>query len=132
MKYKIELTEEQYHHIALCVEVCHRVSCGDIDDLRQILPIVPNEELFSEIKRQSFPELAQCECYKWDGGYRNDEHGEAFREAFDKFQAKGYQIYREMVHVETIAKGHENVYSSPTLSTDKAEQPKIEVIHEDD
>ena len=128
MKYRIELTEEQYDHIARCVEVVHRIACGDIHELREILPIKPEERLLNEIKHQSFPELDLNEQYKWDGGYSNDSHGEAFRQAFDTFQAQGYQIYRQMLYKRNVAKGIENVLSSPTLTTDKAEQPIIEVI----
>lgn len=128
MEYIIKLTEEQYNHIARCVEVVHRISCGDIRELREILPITPDDRLFDVIKHQSFPELAHNEQYGWNGGYRNSSHGEAYRKAFDTFQAQGYQIYRQMRYKQNIAKGIDNVLSSPTLTTDKAKQPKIEVI----
>lgn len=128
MKYIMTLTEEQYNHIAQCVEVCHRIACGQTYNLREILPIDPDVELLREIKHQSFPELALNECYGWNGGYRGTEHGEDFRKAFDEFQAQGYQIYREMIHVRTVNKGIDSVYSSPTLTTDKAKMPIIEVI----
>lgn len=131
MKYKMILTEEQYNHIAKCVEIVHRVACGDIYELNQVLPISPDNSLIDEIKRQSFPELAYNEQYGWNGGYRNDKHGRLFRDSVDKFQAQGYQIYRQMRYKRNIAQGIDNVYSSPTLTTDKAKQPIIEVIKEE-
>lgn len=128
MKYIMTLNEEQYNHIARCVEVVHRIACGDIRELREILPINPDERLFAVIKHQSFPELAHNECYGWNGGYRGTKYGEAYREAFDKFQAQGYQIYRQMRYKQNIAQGIDNVLSSPTLTTNKAKQPRIEIL----
>ena len=124
------LTEEQYNHIALCVEVCHRIACGQIESLNDILPTDPDESLLRELKREVFPELSPDESYKWDGGYMVTEQGEEFRKDFDTFQAQGYQIYRQMRYKQNIAKGKKNVLSSPTLTTDKAGQPVIEVITE--
>lgn len=129
MKYKMELTEEQYNHIALCVEVCHRVACGQIEELRSILPNTPDDSLLRELKREAFPELAPNESYGWNGGYRGTEHGEDYRMAFDTFQARGYQIYRQMCYKQNIAKGIDNVLSSPTLTTSKAQQPIITIIN---
>lgn len=122
------LTEEQYNHIARCVEVVHRISCGDVRELRDILPISPDDRLLEEIKCQSFPELTHGSFYGWNGGYMNDKFGEEFRNAFDVFQAQGYQIYRQMCYVRNIANCIDNALSSPTLKTDKAEQPIIEVV----
>lgn len=130
MKYVMTLTEEQYMHIANCVETCHRIACGQIDEISSVLPKRPSNEIVSRLKEECFPELCWAESYGWNGGYRGTEHGEKFREAFDKFQAQGYQIYREMYHKRNIAEGINNVLSSPTLTTDKAEQPIIEVIKE--
>lgn len=128
MKYKLELNEEQYNHIAKCVEVCHRIACGQLDSLDEILPNKVDNCLLRVIKKDVFPELYYAESYGWNGGYRNTDHGEPFRKAFDKFQAQGYQIYRQMCYKRNIAKGIDNVLSSPTLTTDKAKQPIIEVI----
>ena len=128
MTYKLTLTEEQYNHIAQCVETCHRIACGDIRELRDILPVCPDDSLLYEIKRQAFPELAQSEQYGWNGGYRGTTHNENFRNAYDKFQAQGYKIWREMEHVFVVSHGIDNVYSSPTLTTHKAKKPIIEVI----
>lgn len=130
MEYKMTLTEEQYNHIAKCVEVCHRIACGQIDSLNEILPISPDNYLIKQIKKESFPELDANQEYKWNGGYRNTKNGEVFRKAFDKFQAQGYQIYREMCYKRNMANGINNVLSSHTLTTDKAKQPIIEVINE--
>lgn len=128
MKYKMILTEEQYNHIAQCVETCHRIACGQLESLDEILPNKVDNSLYRVIKADVFPELAYAESYGWNGGYRGTEHGEPFRKAFDKFQAQGYQIYREMRYRQNIAKGIDNVLSTPTLTTDKAQQPIIEVI----
>lgn len=131
MKYKMELTAEQYNHIAQCVEVVHRIACGQIESLNEIVPIKVDDATIHEIKHQAFPELAFNQSYGWNGGYKNNSHGEDFRKAFDTFQAQGYQIYRQMCYKRNIAKGIDNVLSSPTLTTDKAKQPIIEVIKEE-
>lgn len=128
MKYKLELNEEQYNHIAKCVEVCHRIACGQLNSLDEILPNKVDDYLLRVIKKEVFPELSYAESYGWNGGYRNTDHGEPFRKAFDKFQAQGYQIYRQMCYKRNIAEGIDNVLSSPTLTTYKAKQPIIEVI----
>ena len=124
----MQLTEQQYSHIIRCVEVVHRIACGDIHELREILPLAPDDALLMEIKRQSFPELALNEQYGWNGGYRGTTLGEEYRRAFDRFQAQGYQIYRQMRHKQNMAEGIDNVYSSPTLTTDKAKQPIIDIV----
>lgn len=130
MKYKMTLTEEQYNHIALCVETCHCIACGQIDSLNEILPNPIDNNKLAELKEIAFPELAKNEFYGWNGGYRNIEQGENFRKIVDKFQAQGYQIYRQMYYVRNIAKGIDNVLSTPTLTTDKAQQPIIEVMED--
>lgn len=127
MKYKLTCNEEQYNHIAWCVEVCHRIMCGDIMELRQLLPLPIDDNLLKEIKSQAFPELLPNQFYGWNGGYFIKEVSEDFRKAFDKEQAQGYQIYRQMRYKQNIAKGIDNVLSSPTLTTDKAGQPIIEI-----
>ena len=130
MKYRMTLTEEQYNHIAKCVEVVHRIACGQMDSLDEIVPNVIDLSDLRQLKKTAFPELAWNEDYGWNGGYRSTAHGEVFRKAFDKFQAQGYQIYRQMRYKQNIAKGIDNVLSSPTLTTDKANQPIIDVIDE--
>lgn len=125
MTYEMILTEEQYNHIARCVEVCHRIACGQIEELRSILPNTPDDSLLRELKHEAFPELSFNESYGWNGGYSNESKGEPFRKAFDTFQAQGYQIYRQMYYKQNVAKGIDNVLSSPTLTTDKAKQPII-------
>lgn len=119
MRYKITLTKEQYNHIAQCVETCHRIACGQIEELRSILPNTPDDSLLRELKHEAFPELYPDESYGWNGGYRGTERGEPFRKAFDKFQAQGYQIYRQMYHIRNIAEGIDNVYSSLLLRQTK-------------
>lgn len=130
MRYVMTLTEEQYNHIALCVETCHRIACGELDALNTVVPNVIHDEDLRRIKETASPELGNQETYKWNGGYRDKSSGEPFRKAFDEFQARGYQIYRQMRHKQVIAKGIDNIYTTPTLATDKAEQPNIEVINE--
>lgn len=125
MTYEMILTEEQYNHIARCVEVCHRIACGQVESLNEIIPNSIDYNDLVELKEIAFPELSRNESYGWNGGYRNESKGEPFRKAFDKFQAQGYQIYRQMCYKQNIAKGIDNVLSSPTLTTDKAKQPII-------
>lgn len=127
----MELTEKQYNHIALCVEIIHRISCGNIRELNQILPISIDGGLIIEIKRQVFPELSVGSHYGWNGGYDNKEQGEEFCKYYDTFQAQGYQIYRQMRYKQNIAKGINDVLSSETLKSNKAEQPIIEIIKEE-
>ena len=127
MKYTLTLTEEQYNHIITCVETCHRIACGQVEELRAILPNVPDDSLIRKLKQVAFPELSNGESYGWNGGYRGMEHGESFRKEFDTFQAQGYQIYRTMCYKRNMALGIDNVLSSPTLTTNKAQQPIIEV-----
>jgi len=128
MKYRIKLTEEQYDHIEQCVEVCHRIACGQIEAINEILPNIINYNDLLDLKKIAFPELSRYESYGWNGGYRGTGHDEDFCKAFDKFQAQGYQIWHHMLYIRNVAKNIDNVYSFPTLPTNKAEQPIIEVI----
>ena len=128
MKYKLTCNEEQYNHIAWCVEVCHRIMCGDTMEICQLLPIIIDDYLLKEVKAQAFPELMPNQHYGWNGGYCNKEVNENFRKTWDKQQAQGYQIYRQMRYKQNIAKGIDNVLSSPTPTSSKAEQPIIEAI----
>lgn len=130
MRYILELTEEQYNHIAKCVEVVHRIACGQIESLNEVVPNPIDYSKLVEIKKIVFPELSRNESYSWNGGYHGTEHNERFRIAFDKFQAQGYQIYREMCYKQNIAKGIDNVLSSPTLQTNKADKPIIIIKEE--
>ena len=130
MKYKLTLNEDQYKHIITCVETIHRICCGDVMELRAVLPITPDRALLEAIKAQSFPELARGESYGWSGGYNNPNVNPSVAKEYDTFLAQGYQIYREMLHVRNIAEGIDNVYTSPTLTTNKAKMPEIEVIKE--
>lgn len=128
-RYQIEVTEGQYNTIAMCVDVCHRISCGDVWEINQILPITIDRNLLAKIKREAFPELAWNAQYKWCGGYRNPSKSEEFCKAFGKFQAQTYAIYREMYHQRNLINGINNVYTSDTLTCEEGgELPKIKVI----
>lgn len=116
-KYIIELTEEQYGLIALCTEVVHRISVGQVEELDQIVPKKIERDLLVKLKEQAFPELSFNQYYKWSGGYSD--------KAFSHFQAATYAIYREMLHARTVNEGIDNVYQSPTLRCDEVDMPKI-------
>lgn len=118
-KYTIELTEEQYDLIAICAEVVHRISVGQVEELDQILPKKLDRELLIKLKEQAFPELLFNQSYKWCGGHRN--------KAFSHFQAATYAIYREMIHARTVNDGKDNVYQSPTLRCEDVDLPIITI-----
>lgn len=122
-KYIIELTEEQYGLIASCVEVVHRISVGQVEELDQIVPSKIDRESLVKLKEQAFPELSFNQSYKWCGGHHN--------KAFSHFQAATYAIYREMLHVDTVNEGRDNVYQSPTLRCEGVDVPKISIKEED-
>lgn len=122
-KYILELTEEQYNLIALCVESVHRISSGQIEELDQIVPGKIDREVLMKIKDQAFPELSFNQSYKWCGGHPN--------KAFSHFQAATYAIYREMLHVRTVDEGLDNVYQSPTLRCDGVDLPEITFMEDE-
>ena len=122
-KYIIELTEEQYSLIALCVESVHRISAGQVEELDQIVPNKIDRELLVKLKEQAFPELSFNQSYKWCGGHHN--------KAFSHFQEATYAIYREMLHARTVNEGIVNVYKSPTLRCEGVNVPKITIKEED-
>ena len=118
-KYTIELTEEQYNLIALCTEIVHRISVGQVEELDQIVPKKIERDLLVKLKEQAFPELSFNQSYKWCGGHRN--------KAFSHFQAATYAIYREMLHARTVNEGRDNVYQSPTLRCEGVDVPIISI-----
>lgn len=118
-KYTIELTEEQYDLIAICTEVVHRISVGQVEELDQILPMKLDRELLIKLKEQAFPELLFNQSYKWSGGHPN--------KIFSHFQAATYAIYREMIHARTVNDGIDNVYTSPTLRCEDVDLPIITI-----
>ena len=118
-KYILELTEGQYDLIAICMEVVHRISAGQVEELNQIVPEMIDRDELAKIKEQAFPELSFNASYKWCGGHPN--------KAFSRFQAATYAIYREMLHVRTVNEGIDNVYQSPTLRCDAVNLPKITI-----
>ena len=121
-KYTLELTEEQYNLIALCTEVVHRISVGQVEELDQIVPHKIDHDLLVKLKEQAFPELSFNQDYRWCGGHQN--------KAFSHFQAATYAIYREMIHVRTVNDGIDNVYQSPTLRCEGVDIPKITIKEE--
>ena len=125
-KYILELTEEQYNLIGLSVEIVHRVSVGQVEELDQILPKEIDREVLVKLKEQAFPELAFNESYKWCGGYKGSDN-EKTNKAFSHLQAATYAIYREMLHYNAIQEHQFNVYQSPTLRCEGVDLPKITI-----
>lgn len=115
--YLLELTEEQYDIIAMCTEVVHRISVGQVEELNQIVCKSIDRELLGKVKEQAFPELLFNSSYKWCGGHPN--------KSFSHFQAATYAIYREMLHFRVVHEGRGSVYQSPTLRCEGIDIPKI-------
>lgn len=116
--WRLDLTDEQFDCILTGMELYHRLLCGDLNQLVDISPHgVACVQYLGTLKSRIFPELGPGETYSWNGGSPTPY--------FDTQQAQSYQIYREMLHRKTLAEGLHNVYSSETLRTEKAEQPKI-------
>lgn len=116
--WRLDLTDEQYQCIITGMELYHRLLCGDIMELRNLSPLGNSIMPFvSDIKNKLFPELHEGETYSWDGG--SEVH------YFDQQQAISYQIYREMRHKAAMAAHKDNVYSTETLTTDKADPIKV-------
>ena len=123
-KYILELTEEQYSLIALCTEVVHRISVGQVEELDQIVPKKLDRDLLLKVKEQAFPELSFNQSYKWCGGHPN--------KAFSHFQSATYAIYREMLHKRCVREEIDSVYQSPTLRCDDVDLPKITIKEYDE
>lgn len=117
-KYSIECTEEELHVIRQCVEVCHRISCGQIEDINELLPNAIGWDMILDIKREAFPELIRGQSYSWNGGYGklHEPKNKKFAEVFNHFQAITYPIYREILHYWAVKKGLDSVYQSETLN----------------
>lgn len=129
-KYQIECTEEELCIIRQCVEVCHRISCGQMESLNDIIPNrIDNEELY-KVKAQAFPELSKWQSYSWCGGYGSLHGQEDNRsaKAFSHFQAITYPIYREILHYLAKKDGVDNVYSSETLNAGEGGFIKIKAM----
>lgn len=120
-KWVLELTEEQFNCITIGMEFYHRMLCGQVSELNNLVPHRINADTMGEVKRQLFPELRFGESYGWNGGHEN--------KYVDVMQAQSYQIYREMKHQNAIDKGCNNVYSSPTLQTGKAKSIIVKKIN---
>ena len=120
MKYTIDLTERQFALIADCVETCHRIACGDIEEIAKILPHCTKRQeidrICKELKAVAFPELYPNQSYKWSGGHADEQQ--------DALQKETYAIYREMRHFDAVVRGVDSVYASPTL-TCGAKLPQI-------
>jgi hypothetical protein len=117
--WKLELTEEQFNCIARGMEYYHRMMCGDDMVVDDVCENRIDDTLRKELKKQMFPELMPNESYGWNGTDKSH---------FGKEMAMSYQIYREMIHKRTIRDGVDNVYSSETLSSGKADKLIVEQI----
>lgn len=116
----LKLTDSQFNCIIRGMEFYHRVMCGQVEELNYIVGHRIKRETLNEVKNQLFPELRNGENYGWDGGYVN--------KFVDAEQAQSYQIYREMRHQDVLLKGNNNVYTSDTLQTSKADKLIVERI----
>lgn len=131
-KYSIECTEEELHIIRHCVEVCHRISCGQLDTLNEIVPNNIAWEDLVKLKKQAFPELSRGQSYCWNGGYGklHDAKNKQYAEAFNHFQCITYPIYREILHYWAVKNGLDNVYQSDTLNAGHGGFVKVKELEE--
>lgn len=120
----LRLTEEQYNSIMFGMEIYHRLLCGETDVLDWISNYKIDDDLLDKLKSEMFPDLHPNGYWSWDGSGKGDY--------FDLEMARGYQIYREMLHQVEIRKPYDNlgnVYRSETLQTDKADRLIVERIN---
>ena len=122
-KFQITLNEKQLLLIANCIEDCSRFMAGETD----MANCTSNLKHFGDIRKELrnitpyiVPELVekygQFAYYPWNGG-------ECPNMAQRKFIAESYYLYREMLHVYTVCRGINNVYSSPTLRCADSGEP---------
>ena len=119
--YTITLNEEQLMLVSSCVEDIHRFLCGDTDfsNTVSVLDVKDRralQERLRQLKPYVTPELRSGQEYDWAG---NGCPNEAQR----RMIAATYYLYRQMVHKYTLANGHYNVYSSPTLTCEDSGEP---------
>ena len=120
-RWLIKLSDEQLMSIALGMEYYHRMMCGQVDAVDYVCGHRISNTLKNTLKEMMFPGLSFYESYNWNGDG-------ADKSPFVKEMAQSYQIYREILHQFAIRDGDDNVYSSPTLSSDKVESLYIEQI----
>lgn len=114
-KYLLEVTEEQLQLIADCVEDMCRFMSGQCMLANSVSMLDNFNEVrrkLDELKPLVTPQLSANESYSWNGsGCPNKSQ--------QKFIAKTYGIYREILHVlmtERCKPGDFNVYLEPTLT----------------
>ena len=119
--YTITLNEEQLMLVSSCIEDIHRFLCGDTDlsNTVSVLDVKDRNVLqkrLEQLKPLVTPRLLLYQEYDWAG---NGCPNEAQR----RMIAQTYYLYREMLHKYTLANGHYNVYSSPTLTCEDSGEP---------
>ena len=126
-KYTITCTEEQLRLIAHAVEDWHRFLSGQCE-LSNATSYINDAHTMHEcqdalrqyIRHYVVPELPHpFSSYGWSGGECPNKHQ---RHAI----AQSYGIYRQILHFFAVSKGHDNVYTSDTLTCDDS-IPLIEV-----
>lgn len=118
-KYTITLNEEQLMIISNCVEDVHRFLCGqtELNFTTAVLDKCnPVRNRLEGMKPLITPGLYPGQSYDWEG---NGCPNEAQR----RMIAQTYYLYREMRHRYTLANGHNNVYTSPTLTCEDSGEP---------
>lgn len=125
-KYTIELTENQMHLIANCLEDLSRFAGGQwelrytIDEMLRDLPFDEKmkrhndaSHLLKQVKRILLPELPDNANKGYDGS---------------EFIGNTYQIYRTILHQFAIDNDWNNVYSSEPLPSGNMGTIKIKKI----
>lgn len=113
-RYTLEVTEEQLHIIADCVEDLHRFAAGQMELYNTTVMLDNYYELgerLKELKPLATPHLSPNEDYPWNGG-------DCPNNCQRKFIAMTYGIYREILHALAVENqsGTWNTYLSSTLT----------------
>lgn len=113
-KYTLEVTEEQLHIVADCVEDLCRFAAGQMELYNTTVMLDNHYELgerLKELKPLVTPQLEWSASYSWDGGDCPNNRQR-------KFIAMTYGIYREIRHALAVENqnGTWSVYSNPTLT----------------
>lgn len=131
-KYTLELTKDQLYMVARCVEDCTRFAAGQLGMSNTLMeigcdcPFEVGGMIETAVKERVTPGLMKNESYGWSGGCCENDYQR-------KFIARGYALYREILHYLSVERHNEDpekygfdVYLSDTLTCEEGgELPKI-------
>lgn len=125
-RYKIELTEEQMHLIALCLEDVSRFASGQMELGHTVSGML--EEFPFEERRKRKGETEEL-LTQVKGVLLTEEDSNKGYNGSD-FIGNTYQIYRNILHQLAIDNEWNNVYSFPALPSGNLGAIKIELIND--